>query len=125
MAISYTEAQELHRLIGAVTEDWKNDYQTGSELDDLERALELAALVVSDTAPVEGTATAYDSIADVLIAAAESGAHVRLILSNGHMPHGFVLAANTGIVELLDAADQDGSEARYYATAHVISAKFD
>ena len=125
MAISHAEAQELHELIGSLAENWKNDYHTATEVEDFERALEVAALVVSDTAPVEGTATAYDSIADVLIAAAESGAYVRLILSNGHMPHGFVLAANTGIVELLDAADQDGSEARYYATAHVISAKFD
>lgn len=76
------------------------------------------------TSPVEGTATAYDSIAHVLITAAGSGASVRLTLSNGHTPCGFVLGANTNIVELLNDANQDGSEARYYATAHIIAVTF-
>jgi hypothetical protein len=46
--LSHDEAQELHLIIGAVIQDLDDE---GFEEPELERALELAAILVSDTDP--------------------------------------------------------------------------
>lgn len=54
--ISHEEAQELHRLIGGLLQQHEDNTipDKGDAVPDLERALELASLVVADTANAEG-----------------------------------------------------------------------
>lgn len=56
VTISHDEAQELHRLIGGLLQQHEDNLipDKGDAIPDLERALELASLIVADTATAEG-----------------------------------------------------------------------
>jgi hypothetical protein len=57
--ISHNEAQELHRLIGGALQSAEDNQWELIGADDLTRALELAALLVSDTSQPDTSITVY------------------------------------------------------------------
>lgn len=122
MQISHTEAQELHELVGylrgRVLDENANDGEHGTDAD-ADRALELAAVIVSDTDPANADTSGHHEDCDYRVSrdcGDEHECNLDCEATAVQLPHLNAFDVKLIVVALGDMREEQNREAARYDT---------